>query len=803
MANDVRLKALTRLAQSDTEAAKAALLAELDDAAATLQTQSEYEALSESLDVLSTIGYRFSARTMTAIEDFVRTIEARKLTYSQAHESFADYIATYSNAQSLVAKAVETAARLRYYETKAVLRLCLTLFQHPSERVRKAARSGIDSIAKYDLDVFYGSDREGGLGPAPQSAGLDVLESMDEKVLKANHEAALRLLSGMLSPILEGVSWTYKSATISQGIVPAHPSVSDVRARSIQLLIRLYSLGESTQQKLATINALSEGTRTDHRGAADEKTRAMIARNTVEILELFAQLVVHEDFQIIQKIESNSYWMFVHSLNDETKAAALKVEKAIAGNDEYAIYRTLIGFEGVFGDWSTYERTSQQIEAIEKERRSKASYFAKSITTDIYPAWRERILAFAKTESDDLATFPVFYHFLAEFASAQPALALRLITEDTAAIARFLIPVLSSLWNGNHRNQVRELIEKWIGEAQLGVDHHLFSAIKMFLSTKDVDIELLKRLLEKTTAIGDISSVRQVLTVALVRWRDAGREIVQKLFYPAVDQLTEMKNASWIFEAWFRQEARDLFAEMDAKGMECVLRNLLVLDKIDYHAEEVLHSLAQRGAGRVVQFLIERIRIEAQTRSREGSRDFDAIPFEFHKLQDVLSKNPGSVVRSVLDQYRTDNTLFAYRGATLLKNIFPTISKEFEEELLRLVREGGDGNLEFVLGLLRNYHGEPFTHTLCKEIVKAVDAGSSLLNEVAIALETTGVVSGEFGMAEAYERKKQEIADWLSDPDEKVRAFATRYTSDLEQMRDSETKRAEEDIALRKHRFGE
>ncbi len=105
--------------------------------------------------------------------------------------------------------------------------------------------------------------------------------------------------------------------------------------------------------------------------------------------------------------------------------------------------------------------------------------------------------------------------------------------------------------------------------------------------------------------------------------------------------------------------------------------------------------------------------------------------------------------------------------------------------------------------MLRNYHGELFTHILSKEIVKAVDAGSSLLNEVAIALETTGVVSGEFGMAEAYERKKQEIADWLSDPDEKVRAFATRYTSDLEHMRDSETKRAEEGIALRKHRFGE
>ena len=94
-------------------------------------------------------------------------------------------------------------------------------------------------------------------------------------------------------------------------------------------------------------------------------------------------------------------------------------------------------------------------------------------------------------------------------------------------------------------------------------------------------------------------------------------------------------------------------------------------------------------------------------------------------------------------------------------------------------------------------------HRLCKEIVKAVDSDSSLLNEVAVALETTGVVSGEFGMAEAYERKRQEVLDWLSDTNDKVKAFAKRYVADLEQMRDAQTRRAEEDIALRKHRFGE
>lgn len=803
METNVRLKALTRLAESTTDAAKAALLTELDDVSATLETQTEYEALLQSLEVLNVVGYRFSNRTVGIIERFVQTIEGRKLTYSEVRDVFADYVAKYSNAQSLIVKAVEVVTRLRYYETKAVLRILLALHDHSSESVRKTVRGGLDSLAKYDLEVFYGVDRKGGLGPAPQNEVLEALESMDEPVLEVNREASLRLLTGMLSPIVEGVSWTYNAATISQGTIPALPSVSDIRARSIGLMRRLYSLAENKQQKLAVISALSQGARTDHHGAADDKTRAMIARDSVAILAFFAQLVPSEDFQIVQKIESNSYWMFVHGLSEEAKAAALKVEKAIADNKEYAIYRTLIGFEGIFGDWSDYKRTSEQFEAIERERRQKASDFAHSITADTYAEWRARILTYAKTESDDLATFPVFYHFLAEFAAARPELALRLVTEDTSAVARFLIPILSSLWNGTHREDARKLIEKWIAETQAGEDHHLFAAIKMFLSTEELDVGLLKRLLQKVAEIKDAPSVRQVVTVAIARWVGAGEAVLKELLYPALGVLTAWKDASWIFEAWFRKETRDLFAAIDVDGMEHVLRNLQVLNKIDYHAEEVLYVLAQRNPERVMGFLIGRMAVDAQTPPDNGEQDFEAVPFEFHKLQELLSKIPRAAVRGVLEQFRSDTNLFVYRGARLLKDIFPRFSEEFEAELLQLVREGSDSNLEFVVGVLRNYNGELFVHRVCKEIVKAIGTDSPLLNEVAVALETTGVVSGEFGMAQAYERKRQEVLDWLSDPNERVKAFAKRYIADLEQMRDAETKRAEEGIALRKFRFGE
>ena len=45
----------------------------------------------------------------------------------------------------------------------------------------------------------------------------------------------------------------------------------------------------------------------------------------------------------------------------------------------------------------------------------------------------------------------------------------------------------------------------------------------------------------------------------------------------------------------------------------------------------------------------------------------------------------------------------------------------------------GETSLTFVVGILRNPHGEPYIHRLCKEIMQAIPSDSPLLNEMAIA----------------------------------------------------------------------
>jgi hypothetical protein len=186
-----------------------------------------------------------------------------------------------------------------------------------------------------------------------------------------------------------------------------------------------------------------------------------------------------------------------------------------------------------------------------------------------------------------------------------------------------------------------------------------------------------------------------------------------------------------------------------------------------------------------------------------GRATFDAVPYQFHKLNEPLSKIPRQVVDAVRGLYEKDSSLFRFRGARLLQIIFPEFSGDLEEELVRRVRTGREDNIDFVIDLLSSYDGEPFIHRVAQEIVRASPVGSPALISLSSALQSTGVVTGEFGFVNAFKQKIEDISKWPTDGNEKIKVFVDSFVAELELRIAAETRRAEEDIALRRHQFGE
>jgi hypothetical protein len=72
---------------------------------------------------------------------------------------------------------------------------------------------------------------------------------------------------------------------------------------------------------------------------------------------------------------------------------------------------------------------------------------------------------------------------------------------------------------------------------------------------------------------------------------------------------------------------------------------------------------------------------------------------------------------------------------------------------------------------------------------------------VEIVLQDTGPVMGEFGLVEAYSRKKREMVSWFDDPDARVRAFAESHILMLDRQIAAEQRRSEESIEMRKRMY--
>lgn len=805
-----RIKVLGRLAQSRTSAAEEAVGRACAQAFASLADGTEYEILEFALEVLATVGFRRSTETVKALNDFFQSIEKRQLAHADEYGAMVEILSKYRNAHTLMAKAMKVLSGLRYLETNAVVDALLWASTHSDESVRRDAISALGVLAKYNLSVYSGEDTDSqrGIGATPQLAVIETLERKNDEYLKHCLRGVLTLLDGLLSTSMESARWSSTEVTLLRATTPADSDILAVRKRSLRLGRRLYKLVQTKSDKLSVIRAMNAAARGDGRGYNNKTFTDMISANALDVLAFFGEVAnAEEDLQIVQKLEHDSYWIHFHSPSAEVRSAALEVKAIIDANVEYGIYKTLVGFEGVFGNWSKDRQDESYALGSQESRQKQARVIAARIQTEGFDSWRCRILRFAQTESNDLATFPVFYEFLAEVATAYPEFALSLLAEESEKLSRFLIPILRGIWDGKKREDLLPLMLKWIDEARPDETTFLYACAKVFLSTKDLDIGVLDRLLDKATELRDAFAIRQVASVAVGRpaTEEVRREL-KELFLRALRCLTELNDAGWVREIWFRKEVTEMVSQFTPDERREVLNNLHFLPQIDYQAEDVLAAIAECEPGEVVNFLCDRLyesdeRVVAIARSSGG--EYEELPYEFQTLQGVLSRDPKMVIRVVLGCYIKDNSLFRYRGAKLLQAIFSQFSDGFEVELLRLAREGNELEIEFVVSVLRAYDGQNFIHSVVKELIKRLPSESELLNEVAIALRSTGVVMGEYGMAEAYERIRLEVLQWFRDPHERIRAFAAKFVEELEHMRDLERRRADESIALRKFEYGE
>ena len=105
-----------------------------------------------------------------------------------------------------------------------------------------------------------------------------------------------------------------------------------------------------------------------------------------------------------------------------------------------------------------------------------------------------------------------------------------------------------------------------------------------------------------------------------------------------------------------------------------------------------------------------------------------------------------------------------------MSHLFQRLGKGFSEIVASLIEKGGDDNLLKAARAMHSIDGTNFE--LCIEIIRKTD-NKKILSQIDSNMYTTGVVSGEYGLVEAYEGKAKMLEKYKADESERVKSLLT------------------------------
>ena len=783
-----RTKILKQLSRTPGDKAQSALERAAEKCNRVLLSSRDLQQLLGALEELGIFAFRVSSICSEILGEFISRAEREWAEFDASEFPFSNR----SDVRSvLISESLTILERVRYFQMPTVLKWLLTFSVDQSEELRKQAIEGLSKCAVYDINVFFSGEGRAGLGASPQLQLLSEIENGRDRWMEKYPQALATVCNQLLSPTMESTSLHYDTVSWETASVPVTSDIEKVRNDAMQLLFQAFNKTQSTPTKLTYLNALMTATETPRGVQLNEALSSLIERNTLSLFDWLRAQLPALDFAILQKIEHQVYWRFFHGISQEVRDAALLIRDDLAKNTEYQIYRDLIGFESIFEDWETSLKKERDFEEIERIRSSRALQYAAEINATNWQTWRDRILKFCETESNDLATFPKFFEFLREFAILQPDLALELISDHLSGVASFTIPIYRGIWKTDRQEELRRYFKQ-----PDFPDVQLAAAARVFLA-EPVDDALLVFLLDEAISRGNEQALCQLIEVSISSFGTDQSNLIDRIFVPAVRTLNSTSSTNWLHNIWYRPNLKALLKELDDEQTELVLQSFVQIERVSYEQEDILAIIAERRVQRVIDLFGLRL----QRKQSDESSDYEAVPFTFHTLQTTFSNHPNAVIETARRWYKIDNRLFSFRGGRFVANALPIVKGQVEEAFFEVVRSNSREDLKFLLAVFRNYHGEEFLHPLCRELAdKLVD--DELANELEIVLMETGVVTGEFGFSNEYMKRIEQLQPWLEDERSSVRKFATSFIKKLERYENFYREQAEEEITLRKHEYG-
>lgn len=703
------------------------------------------------------------------------------------------------NLEMMVRVAAEILDYIRYFDVEAAFAAIASLFEAaPNDKIRERLLKSAETLSEHQMDVWKEA------GPLVQLQLVAHIEKMDRRALEALRPVVMKVLGEALKSEISGTSATYNAVTFHRGAAVPSDTLEQARRGAIHILKRLFYEAESDDGRLQVLQTLSRAMQPPVRGVNDALAKILF-RDAADIVEFYIEIAPQQSYELLEHMEHVLLWQYRHKgksgvkeedrelgeLRHALSERIFKFRDLVNADRTFVTFKTLVGFESVFPpEWET---DALDVKAREVYRNAGITELVAEVTEERADEWLEMLSRCARADMKDGATFISFNNFLEKLGKSNPGILMSYLDRLDPRLGGFLPAMLGGLEVGAGREALHRKLLHWISEQRYVGQIAWYQRYAV-----EVDSRLLEAALGAAIASGDDGAVLKIVATSVARHSDVDGGLLHRALLPALRYLRDKGDTRWVNHVAVRATGSSVFRDLEPDQADFVLDTLVARSPIDYREEEILNEIAKRHPTRVVDFFGHRLR--AERGAAEGNR-YEAVPYEFHLLKPSLESVPEYAVAAARNWFADDKEFFEYRGARLLANVFPVFTPRYEHALQAIYANGTSSDLEFLVQVLANYNGQPFTHALTQSIIEALHDGDPLLRQVSMMLDSAGLLRGEFGLVEAYRRKKQEMEPWLADAREKVRAFAQRHIHSLNLQIAAEQRRSEEALEFRKRSF--
>jgi hypothetical protein len=766
------------------------------------------EEIIEHLDILNTIYYRIPKITVWVIEHFLYKAKSLDTIYQKT--TFGNFPG--KTHEEVLVKCLEIARNIRYYELKKCLKISYDYISHTDKNVVGMATKLLEEIVEYNQQALNK------IGIIPQLESIKFLEKIDTKKYREKDVLFAKII---LKNILEtslshtAVMTSPDTLTFSSGDIGGHPNIAKIRSKAIDLSFKIFQTNKSIKIKTDIFNLFEQACHMPIHSSRKDSLGLIVQKDRIYILKKLNSLTfrdkkIIQPFSICIQIQRLLFWSFIH-IELQEKPAMVFI-KRFYSNDQYKLFNKFVHDD-------RYRYSKNKIQEIDVDPRKNIDSYVSNISEDNQEEILSELEKIAKEAKNvDEWKFFSFKQLLEAIGQQKPDIAigfiLKIVSQKYELANSYFLPFLLAGLRRADRFDLWDKASEVIFKRKN--QETLLALISSFYMSHSVETDILVRKKEDIDLLENFISRKRQFTFYkknnnLIKYSTINALRVAFRFDPKrIEKLTilELKNNPDYFLGYlhgitlYSKENEGFYLNNWSKGnKKFLLKKLIELHNIDWNIEAILPLIANQKE--IIDFFIDRIKFKEKHLSENNSdyftspyRSYDPVPYHMNeKLIDFI-KSDKEIVGIITKYISAKYSSYSFELSQFIKNLRIN-SRDIFKQLQKESKDVGTLLKRMIMSLSSFDQNDP---DFLVELA-GMTSDKKIHRELYGRLSSIGVVSGEFGIADAYKHKREVIEKYKDNKNKNVRDFVLMAIKSLSLSEEHQRKETEQEKEIRRVDF--